>query len=261
MTEKTIPLLPCQTIQPVVDFYSALGFEITFIQKSPYAYAVVERGNVELQFFGMKKYEPTESISGCYVLTDDVDGMYGAFRAGLKAAYGKIPTRGLPRIGPVKDMSYGVRQFLMTDPAGNTLRIGQPNDAGSDGHHQPPPKEPYARALHLATVFADSKQDLGAAVKLLDRALRDAAESDNGFGKEGAPPTAVQLYRMLVLRGDVAQRLDETEEARGFLDRAAAVELTEVERAEVVDDRGRAAEVLESLPERQGLPDLPAESR
>ncbi|WP_405796054.1 bleomycin resistance protein [Streptomyces sp. NBC_01506] len=250
MREKTIPLLPCQTIQPVVDFYSALGFETTFIQRSPYAYAVVERGDVELQFFGMKKYDPTQSFSGCYVLTDDVDGTHSAFRTGLKAAYGRVPTRGLPRIGPVKDMSYGVRQFLMTDPAGNTIRIGQPNDAESDGHHQPAPKEPYARALHLAVAFADSKQDPGAAVKLLDRALRDAEEGDDigdGVRKEGASPTAVQLYRMLVLRGDVAQRLNDTEEARGFLDRAAAVELTADERTQVSDDAGRAAELLESL--------------
>ncbi|MFE3250849.1 bleomycin resistance protein [Streptomyces sp. NPDC059209] len=254
MTEKTIPLLPCQTIQPVVDFYSALGFEVTFLQKSPYAYAVVERGDVELQFFGMKKYDPTESFSGCYVLTDDVDGLHGAFRAGLKSAYGRIPTRGLPRIGPVKDMSYGVRQFLMTDPAGNSIRIGQPNDAESDGHHQPAPKEPYARALHLAVVFADSKEDLGAAVKILDRALRNAAEADGGAGeggdgsrKEGASPTAVQLYRLLVLRGDVAQRLNETEEARGYLGRAAGVGLTAAERTEVTDDAERAAELLESL--------------
>lgn len=246
MTEKTIPLLPCQTIQPVVDFYSALGFEITFIQKSPYAYAVVERGDVELQFFGMKKYEPSESFSGCYVLTDDVDGTHTAFRAGLKAAYGKIPTRGLPRIGPVKEMSYGVRQFLMTDPGGNTIRIGQPNGTDSDGHHQPPPKEPYARALHLAVAFADSKQDLGAAVKILDRALRDAEASDGGLSKEGAP-TAVQLYRLLVLRADVAQRLNDIEEARGLLDRASAVGLTAAERTEVGDDAGRAAELLESL--------------
>ncbi|WP_405614178.1 bleomycin resistance protein [Streptomyces sp. NBC_01508] len=268
MREKTIPLLPCQTIQPVIDFYSALGFEVTFLQKSPYAYAVVERGDVELQFFGMKKYDPTESFSGCYVLTDDVDGTHSAFRAGLKAAYGRIPTRGLPRIGPVKDMSYGVRQFLMTDPGGNTIRIGQPNDAESDGHHQPPPKEPYARALHLAMVFADSKQDLGASVKILDRALRDAEAGDgvdsgvsdgvskeagdDGIRKEGASPTAVQLYRILVLRGDVAQRLGDLEEARGFFGRAAAVELTQDERTEVSEDAGRAAELLESLGDRNG---------
>ncbi|MFD3483608.1 VOC family protein [Streptomyces sp. NPDC058665] len=241
MTEKTIPLLPCQTIQPVVDFYSALGFEITFLQRSPNPYAVVERGDVELQFFGMKKYEPAASISGCYVLTDDVEAMHSAFRAGLKAAYGRIPARGLPRIGPVKDMSYGVRQFLMTDPAGNTIRIGQPNGSGSDGHHQPPPKEPYARALHLAVTFADSKQDPEAAAKVLDHALKEAEAGG------GASPTAVQLYRLLVLRGDVAQRLDDIEEAGGLLRRAAAVELTEAERAEVDDDRERAAELLESL--------------
>lgn len=257
MTEKTIPLLPCRTIQPVVDFYSALGFEVTFIQKSPYAYVVVERGDVELQFFGMKAYDPAESISGCYVLTDDVDAMHNAFRAGLKAAYGRIPSRGLPRIGPVKDMSYGVRQFLMTDPAGNSIRIGQPNDPESDGHHQPAPKEPYARALHLAVTFADSKEDLGAAVKILDRALRDAGDGpgngtgdeagDGGIRKEGTSPTAVQLYRLLVLRGDVAQRLNDIEGARGFLGRAAAVDLTQDERTEVSDDTGRAAELLESL--------------
>ncbi|MFD3521835.1 bleomycin resistance protein [Streptomyces sp. NPDC058653] len=241
MAEKTIPLLPCQTIQPVADFYTALGFEITFIQKSPNPYVVVERGSVELQFFGMKKYEPTESFSGCYVLTDDVDGMHSAFRAGLKAAYGKVPTRGLPRIGPVKDMSYGVRQFLMTDPGGNTIRIGQPNDVESDGHYQPPPKEAYARALHLGVVFADSKEDLGAASKVLDHALKQA-----GSG-EGPAPTAVQLYRLLVLRGDVAQRLNHIAEARGLLGRAAAVELTEDEREELSDDRKRAGELLESL--------------
>ena len=140
MAEKAIPLLPCQTIQPVVDFYAALGFEVTFLQKSPNPFAVVERGDIELQFFAMKKYEPSESYSTCYVLTDDVDGLYEAFRAGLESAYGKIPSRGLPRMGPLKDMSYGVRQFLMTDPGGNCVRVGQP--ISEDLHHRPPPRSP-----------------------------------------------------------------------------------------------------------------------
>ena len=58
-----IPLLPCQTIQPVTDFYTALGFEVTFLQKSPNPFAVVERGDIVLQFFGMKKYDPSASYS------------------------------------------------------------------------------------------------------------------------------------------------------------------------------------------------------
>ncbi|MFD9860010.1 bleomycin resistance protein [Streptomyces alboflavus] len=231
MAEKTIPLLPCVTVQPIVDFYTALGFETTYLQKSPYAYAVVERGTVELQFFGMKQYDPAESISGCYILADDVDSLHTAFRAGLKAAYGKIPSRGLPRIGPLKDMSYGVRQFLMTDPAGNSIRVGQ--QISEDQAYRPAPKETFARALHLADLFVDSKEDLAGAAKVIDRALALTDER----------PTPTQLLRLLVLRGDIAQRLGEDALAGQLLERAARVEMTAAERAEVRDALVRLEEL------------------
>ncbi|MFD9421562.1 MULTISPECIES: VOC family protein [unclassified Streptomyces] len=234
MTEKTIPLLPCRTqlIKPVVDFYTALGFDTTYLQTSPYTYAVVERGAVELQFYGMKEYDPAASHSGCYVLTEDVDGLHAAFRAGLKAAYGRIPTRGLPRIGPLKDMSYGVRQFLMTDPTGNTVRIGQP--MSDDPSLRPVPKETFARALHMADLFADSKQDLPGAARIIDRVLNLTDER----------PTPVQRLRLLVLRGDIAQRLGDAEAARVLLEQAAAVELDDEERQSVGDDLARLQELL-----------------
>lgn len=249
MAEKTIPLLPCRTVQPVVDFYTALGFETTYLQKSPYTYAVVERGSVELQFFGMKQYDPAESISGCYILTDDVDTLYAEFRAGLKAAYGKIPSRGLPRIGPLKDMSYGVRQFLMTDPAGNSIRVGRPisestreggnaadSEKGADGEaleHRPAPKDTFARALHLADVFVDSKEDLAGAVKVLDRAL----------GLQDERPTPAQHVRLLVLRGDIAHRVGDDTLAGRLLDQAAGIALTEKERESARDALARLAEL------------------
>jgi hypothetical protein len=231
MPEKTIPLLPCRTIQPVVDFYTALGFETTFLQKSPYAYAVVERGAIQLQFYGMKQYEPTDSHSGCYVLTDDVDTLHTAFRAGLKAAYGRIPTRGLPRIGPLKDMSYGVRQFLMTDPGGNTIRVGRP--ISDDPSLRPVPQGTFARALHLADLFVDSKQDLPGAAKIIDKALDRTDER----------PTAEQELRLLVLRADVAQQLDDAELAERLLARAAALALTAAEREAASDALTRLAEL------------------
>ncbi|WP_328349889.1 VOC family protein [Streptomyces sp. NBC_00445] len=231
MTEKTIPILPCRTLQPVLDFYTALGFEVTFQQKSPNPYAVVERGGIELQFFGMKQYEPAESFSTCYVLTDDVDGLHAAFRTGLKAAYGRIPTRGLPRIGPLKDMSYGVRQFLMTDPGGNCIRIGQPTS--EDQHHRPAPEETFARALHHASLFADSKDDLAGAAKIIDRVLH----------LEDERPTPVQLLRLLVLRADVAGRLGDEETATTALAQAVAVQLTAEERESVRDDLERLEEL------------------
>ncbi|MEU5401234.1 VOC family protein [Streptomyces sp. NPDC005963] len=242
MTEKAIPLLPCRSelIQAVVDFYTALGFETTFHQRSPYPYAVVQRGSVELQFYGMKEYDPAGSHSGCYILTDDVDALHASFRDGLKAAHGKIPTRGLPRIGPLKNMSYGVRQFLITDPTGNTLRIGQSIDTGG-GHHRPAPKDTFGRALHTADLYADSKQDLPGAAKILDRVL----------GLTDEQPTPTQLLRLLVLRGDIAHRLGDAPLAHRLLERAADITLTPQERTAVRDDLDRLA-VLHLAPGATG---------
>ncbi|MFF3993551.1 VOC family protein [Streptomyces cyaneofuscatus] len=235
MTEKTIPLLPCRTelIQSVVDFYTALGFETTQLQKSPYAYAVVERGAVELQLYGMKDYDPQTSHSTCYILTEDVDGLHAAFRSGLKAAYGRIPTRGLPRIGPLKDMSYGVRQFLATDPTGNTIRVGQVISEGGEEEPATAPKETFARALYMADLFADSKQDYPGAAKIIDRVLK----------LEDEQPTPVQRVRLLVLRGDIAQRLGDEEGARGWLEEAAAVQLSAEERETAHDALARLSDL------------------
>ncbi|WP_216587024.1 bleomycin resistance protein [Streptomyces brasiliscabiei] len=230
MGEKTIPILPCQHLQPLLDFYEALGFEVAFRQSSPNPYAVVVRDGIELQFFGLKRYEPARSLSTCYVRTDDVDGLYAAFRAGLRAAYGRIPTRGLPRLGPLKDMSYGMRQFLLTDPGGNCVRVGQP--ISEDQSHRPAPEEPFARALHLASLLADSKDDPAGAARVVDRALGSAAE-----------PAPSLLVRLLVLRADVAVRLGDEEAATAALDRAEAVPLDDGERETVGDSLVRLADL------------------
>ncbi|MGW8975879.1 bleomycin resistance protein [Streptomyces platensis] len=231
MSEKTIPMLPCRTLQPVLDFYTALGFEVTFRQKSPNPYAVVQRGGIQLHFFGMKRYDPAQSYSTCYIRTDDVDGLHQDFRTGLKAAYGRIPARGLPRIGPLKDTSHGVRQFLVSDPGGNCLRIGQ--QTSQDHHHRPAPQETFARALHHASLLADSRDDPASAAKIIDRVLRMADER----------PTPVQLLRLLVLRADVAGRLGDDETATSALAKAAAIQLTAEERESAPDDLDRLEEL------------------
>ncbi|WP_119581675.1 bleomycin resistance protein [Streptomyces europaeiscabiei] len=233
MGEKTIPILPCQILPPLLDFYVALGFEVAFQQRSPNPYAVVLRGGIELQFFGMRRYEPAASFSTCYVRTDDVDALYAAFRAGLKEAYGRIPTRGLPRLGPLKDMSYGMRQFLMTDPGGNCVRVGQPTS--EDQSHRPAPKDTFARALHLASLLADSKDDPAGAARVVDKVLAT-----------GEKPPDPLLVRLLVLRADVAVRLGDEEAATAALVRAQAVPLTGEQR-----DAARDALVrLEDLRDR-----------
>ncbi|MEV0115426.1 VOC family protein [Streptomyces sp. NPDC050844] len=196
MAETMIPLFPCHKLDETLDFYEAIGFEVTFRQKAPNPFGVVRRGDMQLQFFQLKDYDPKASYSTCYILTDDVDTLHASFRAGLKQTLGRIPTRGLPRIGTVRDMSYGVRQFLMTDPAGNCVRIGQP--IADSFEHAPVPKERYARALHQATLLGASKEDHAAAVRIIDRAL--AADGT---------PTPEQLRELHALRAEMAAHLDD----------------------------------------------------
>ncbi|MFB7939287.1 bleomycin resistance protein [Streptomyces sp. NPDC056049] len=231
MAERTIPILPCRTLQPVLDFYTALGFEVTFQQKSPNPYASVERGSLELQFFGVKHHDPAASMSTCYVVTDDVDGLYAAFRAGLKEAYGRIPTRGLPRLGALRDTTYGMRQFLLTDPGGNCVRVGQ--RIREDLRHDPAPAGTFARALHHAALLADSREDPAAAAKVIDHALAPREER----------PAPVERLRLLVLRADVAGRLGDEATLTTALAEAAAVPLDPEEREAVRDDLVRLEEL------------------
>ncbi|GCD43966.1 bleomycin resistance protein [Streptomyces paromomycinus] len=234
MAETVIPILPCPSIDELLDFYKALGFEVTSYQTVPNPFCGVRLRGIELQFFGMKSHDPATSYSTCYVLTDDVDGLYASFRAGLKATYGKVPTRGLPRIGALKDMAYGVRQFLMTDPGGNCIRIGQP--IGDSFAYPPVPKERYARALHQATLLGESKGDHAAAARIIDRAL------DHGPGDD-AGPAPLQLVRLLLLRAEMAAQLDGSHAAAPWLDRADAVELDDADRESVRDALLRAADL------------------
>ena len=70
-----IPILPCRSIDDQIEFYEALGFEVTYRQKAPNVYASVQRGAIELQFFVLKGYEPAESYSTCYVFVSDIDSL------------------------------------------------------------------------------------------------------------------------------------------------------------------------------------------
>jgi catechol 2,3-dioxygenase-like lactoylglutathione lyase family enzyme len=234
MAETTIPILPCRSIDENLDFYRALGFAVTFQQQRPNPYAVVERGGITLHFFAIKAYDPAQSYSTCYITTSDVDALYDAFSTRLRAALGRLPTRGLPRIGPLRDTSYGVRQFLVTDPGGNTLRIGQP--ISDDFAHTPPPTARFARALHTAALLGDSKGDHPAAARLLDHILAsDAARS------------ATEQLRALVLRADLAVRMGERRLAEQALGQARRIRLTDQDRKGLGDELRRADDLAEAV--------------
>ena len=234
MTERTIPILPCRSIDDMLAFYRAMGFAVTYQQERPNTYAVVVRGGIELQFFVLKALDPAANYSTCYVLVTEVDALYEAFRAGLREATGRVPIRGVPRVGPLRDMSYGVRQFVVVDPGGNYIRVGQPIEMKPASRADAAGR--LERSLEAAVMLADSKGDDVAAAKVLDSAI----------AADPSAPHPVRV-RALILRADLAQRSGDPDGVRAWLAEARAIELSEAERAAIADDLRRAEDLDDAL--------------
>ncbi len=232
--DRMIPILPCRSIDDQISFYESLGFEVTYRQKTPNVFAAIRRGPIELQFFTLKGYEPGNSYSTCYVMVSNVDQLYADFRAGLKQSLGRIPTRGMPRIGAIGDMSYGVRQFLLTDPGGNIIRIGQPLEKTDAAAGEPP--SPLERALSAASLLLHSKVDPETAARVIDDAL--AATPD------ASDPLRLEAW---VIRADAAHALGDNALAASLLDQIGRVVLDAADSARLADELARADELRSTL--------------
>ncbi|RJQ83460.1 VOC family protein [Pseudonocardiaceae bacterium YIM PH 21723] len=235
MAEKTVPGLRTHAIDPVADFYAALGFDIAFRQTAPYGFLTVRRGGIELNFYASQGFDPNTSTHGCLVLTEDVDALYTQFLAGLSKAFGSVPNAGVPRVGALSDLSHGVRQFLLVDPGGNTLQIAQPISVNQ--HQRAQSRETFARAIQQGKLFADAQQDLPAAAQVLDRALTIADDDTAEI------PTPNQLVELLVLRADVALRQGDKSQAENLLRRASTVDLTGLQQLQNSGALHRPSEV------------------
>lgn len=234
MTERTIPILPCRSIDDVLAFYRALGFAVTYQQERPNTYAVVQRGGIELQFLRPEGPRPGPVIQHLLRARTDVDSLYQAFTTGLRGATGRVPTRGIPRIGALRDMSYGVRQFVMVDPGGNYIRIGEPIETRAAPTTATAGR--LERALVAAVTLADSKGDDPAAARVLDAAMADD------------PPVAGAIaVRALVLRADLAYRMGDLASARARIAEARSIPVAHVDRAAIADELRRATELEDAF--------------
>lgn len=79
-----IPLLPSISINETVEFYKAIGSEITYQQKAPNNYIGLKLKNIEIHFFGMKQIKPDANFSSSYLVVDEIDVLYNFCREGQK---------------------------------------------------------------------------------------------------------------------------------------------------------------------------------
>lgn len=226
--EVTVPLLPCASIDEIVSFYEALGFRRTYRQTKPNPYVVVRREDLELHFFGMAGFDPAESYGSCVVLVPDVGSLHAAFAAGLRAAYGKVPVAGIPRMTrPRRRRNVGnLSGFSVVDPGGNWIRIFPAGGSASA------PSGKLAKVLDNAVVLGDSKDDPQQAAKILDGALSRAADA-----------TVDERVEALAYRMELAVRLGEEERAASLLAELRGLPLTDEDRARLAEPLAAAEEL------------------
>jgi hypothetical protein len=219
--EKTVPLLPCASIDEMEAFYEALGFQLTYRQAKPYPCIGVRRDDWDMQFFGIDGFEPADSYGSCIVQVPDTGVLHAAFTEGLRAKYGKIPVQGIPRMTrPRRRKNAGnVAGFTVVDPGGNWIRIFPAGDAVETSE-----QGKLAVALDNAVVLGDSKGDHAQAARILDGALSRNAD---------APAT--ERVEALAYRAELARRAGDAARAESALAELRAIPLTAEERVVVAD--------------------------
>ncbi len=226
--EITTPALPCVSIDVMRTFYEALGFRKTYYQTKPNPYLAMRRGDMELHFFGMDGFKPEESYSTCIIQVPDTGELHASFADGLRAAYGKVPLAGIPRMTrPRRRKNVGnLAGFTVIDPGGNWIRFFPAGPA-----QESTAQSKLAIAVENAVVQADSHGDAAQAAKILDGALRRATDAE-----------PVTLVEALAYRAELAMTLEDPEHAAEVLARLAEVELS-------TEDRARAADALTAAEE------------
>ena len=211
-----IPLLPCASIDDMHAFYTALGFTRTYRQTRPNPYLGMRRGDVELHFFGIPDFAPADSYGSCIVQVPDTGALHQAFAAGLRAAYGKVPLAGIPRMTrprPRKNVG-GHAGFTVIDPGGNWIRIFP--EAGAAAA---PATGKLAQATDNPVVLSDSDGDPAQAAKILDGALARVPDVP-----------AVERVEALAYRAELAVTLADPARASSALAELDAIELSGAER-------------------------------
>ncbi|GAB2772864.1 hypothetical protein GCM10027275_14760 [Rhabdobacter roseus] len=195
----TIPVLPCLSLDETLAFWQTLGYQVTYHQKSPYPYGVVEQGGYALHFRRVKGLNPAQSNSGCLVMVTDVERVHQDFSQRLRAQLGKVSSTGLPRLSRMRP---GQSRFTVTDPAGNYvifINLGE-QDTKTYQEADHPNLSPLQKAIAVAVRLRDFKNDDPAAAKTLDVALRRAHDESR-----------VDTAQALLMRAELALQLGDLE--------------------------------------------------
>jgi catechol 2,3-dioxygenase-like lactoylglutathione lyase family enzyme len=224
--ERTYPCLPCGDLDQAITFYEALGFTRTYRQLAPNPYAVVAREELQIHLFGISDFNPAESYGSVIVVVPDVDALYRAFATGLRAAYGKLPTVGFPRIlRPRKKFG------TVVDVGGNWLRISKLGEKEEDEAANK--TGGLAKMLDVAARLGDAHGDEAKALKTLENGLKRFPD---------AP--ILDYARAMLYRAELAVRLCDPALAQSSLSTVLALEMTDHDKAIIAPELTQTSELV-----------------
>ena len=227
--EIMVPLLPCRSIDEIVEFYGMLGFTQTYYQLRPNPCVGLKREDIQMQFFGMPDFKAEDSYGSCVVIVPDTGELYRSFAAGMRTTHGKLLVSGIPRMTRPRKRKNAddLAGFTVIDPGGNWIRFFA---ATVERDEQDAAPGRLGAILRNAVVLGDSHGSHARAAEILDSELE----------RNGATASAIDLVEVLAYRAELALRADDAATAATAIARARGIPLSDAERV-------RLAETLDSL--------------
>jgi catechol 2,3-dioxygenase-like lactoylglutathione lyase family enzyme len=110
------PTLPVRDLNEAIDFYERAGFGVRAYKEDEDdpgdGFAFVDYAGQNLFDLDVVDVEPAQNHAGCYLIVPDPDGWH------IRLAADRLPVTAL------EDQPWGMREFTLTDPSGNNVRIG-----------------------------------------------------------------------------------------------------------------------------------------
>ena len=106
------PTLPVRDLATARAFFETAGFEVRVYEGGDFAFCELN-GQSVFDLDQITDLAVDANHAGCYIITPGVDEMHR-----------RLADAGLP-VTEVRDEPWGMREFTLTDPCNNNIRIGQ----------------------------------------------------------------------------------------------------------------------------------------
>ncbi|RDI67082.1 glyoxalase [Nocardia pseudobrasiliensis] len=224
MVATSVPILWSGDLPQTLDFYRALGYIVTAEQTRPYHYGAVTRDGCDVHFGPSPRPIDPGAVAyvGCLVIVDEVEDLHAEFSAALRARYGKVPSRGIPRITRFRP---GQTRFTVVDPVGNSIiyiRRGEPDFE----HGGAKSLTGLSRAIDNARNLRDFKNDDRAAARVLETGLR----------RHGTQSSTSNRARALAILAEIAIATADLTRASELRREISTLDLTAEDRATIAAD-------------------------